>query len=131
MARTNEPGLNSGLPYHDGLDEDTKQALLRAANRDGKPVVVGGIQDVQRYFGEKAVGNEIDIPLPPGETADSVITTAEHDELMEMKSGVPHGEDAENFEDSTVEELKDKLRDRGESVSGTKDELIARLEGRE
>jgi SAP domain len=32
-----------------------------------------------------------------------------------------------DYEDSTVEELRDELRDRDLPVSGTKDELVARL----
>lgn len=33
------------------------------------------------------------------------------------------------YEDRTVEELKESLRDKGLSTSGTKDELVARLRG--
>lgn len=74
-----EPGLNKGLPYHgSGLDEGTKAAIERSLVK-GKPVVVGGVQDYQRDYSERAVDPSDPTTLPPGETADSVVTIAEHD----------------------------------------------------
>lgn len=126
MAISREPGLNSGLPEQDGLDEGTKAALLAAANKSGKGVIVGGIQDVQRYFGELAKDPEVpEIGLPPGEDESSP-TSLEHDALTnpDAQAGAPQ------FDDSyTVEELQDALRERGDTVTGTKQELIDRLNG--
>lgn len=118
------PGLNSGLPEHGkGLDEGTRKAIESSLAR-GKAVVVGGVQDLQRMGSEQAVatGN-----LPPGETADSVLTIAEHDALTN-----PAAEAAATpvFDDSyTVEDLKGELESRGQATSGNKQELIDRLNG--
>lgn len=124
MAITREPGLNSGLPDHDGLDEGTKAALLAAAEKTGKGVIVGGPQDVQKFFGELAKDEgEPTVNMPPGEDESSP-TSMEHDATN------PGGSQAASFDDSyTVDELKEALEARGEPVSGTKQELIDRLNG--
>lgn len=122
-----EPGLNSGLPEHGaGLDPDTKAAMERNANKDGKGVIVGGIGDVQRFFGELAKDeSEPSVPLPRGEDASSP-TSMEHDAIT--ADGATATGTA--FDDSyTVDELKDELEARGEPVSGTKQELLDRLNG--
>lgn len=126
---TREPGLNSGLPDQDGLDEGTRSALLRAAEKTGKPVVVGGVQDMQKFFGEKALDDSEDtVNIPPGETEESVITTAEHDALVSTQAGVPVGE----FSDSnTKDELQAELDRRGIEYgsSDTKADLLDKLNG--
>lgn len=124
MAATREPGLNSGLPDHDGLDEGTKQRLLAAANKSGKGVLVGGTQDVQKFFGELAKdANEPTVNIPPGEDESSP-TSMEHDAIKgDAVTAVGGG-----YDDSyTVDELKDALAAKGEPTSGNKDELIERL----
>jgi hypothetical protein len=78
-------------------------------------------------------------PVDP-DIADS-LTTAEKDWLRSWnrQSEIPgeeapasDGDDADSddadYSDLTLDELKDKLRDRDLPVSGNKDELIARLE---
>ena len=123
MAITKEPGLNSGLPSHgSGLDPDTKAAMERNASKDGKGVIVGGIQDVQQYFAELAKDNsEPAVAMPPGEDESSP-TSLEHDAATTATGTA--------FDDSyTVDELKAELESRGEATSGTKAELIERLNG--
>ena len=123
MAITKEPGLNSGLPSHgSGLDPDTKAAMERNANKDGKGVIVGGTQDVQRYFGELAKdASEPAVTMPPGEDESSP-TSLEH-AAATATTGT-------SFDDSyTVDELKAELESRGEPTSGTKQELLDRLNG--
>ena len=120
-----EPGLNSGLPDQDGLDDGTRAAIERSLTR-GKPVVVGGVQDFQKFFGEKALDDaEETVNLPPGETEESVITTAEHDATTPGS-----GADAAAVsEDNTKEEIQAALDDRGieYNASDTKQELLDRL----
>lgn len=120
MAITREPGLNSGLPDHDGLDEGTRAALLAASEKTGKGVIVGGTQDVQKYFGELAKDDSVsEVNLPPGEDEESP-TSQEHDALTAVTGST--------FDESnTVDELKAELEARGESTSGNKQELLDRL----
>lgn len=118
-----EPGLNSGIPDHDGLDEGTRASIEASLNKEGKGVIVGGIQDVQRFFGELAKDeNEPSVQLPPGEDASSP-TSMEHD----AATGVGTAASAPAFDDSfTVDELKAELEAQGKTTSGTKQELIDR-----
>ena len=121
MASTREPGLNSGLPEQDGLDEGTRQALLNAANKSGKGVLVGGIQDVQKFFGELAKDDsEPAVAMPPGEDEDSP-TSQEHDAATNAAATTSFSEE------NTVAELQAELESRGEPTSGTKAELLDRL----
>lgn len=122
-----ESGLNSGLPDQDGLDDGTRAAIQRTLER-GKPVVVGGVQDFQKFFGEKALDDsEETVNLPPGETSETVITTAEHDAVTPGS-----GPDTAAVDDSnTKEEIQAALDDRGieYNASDTKQELLDRLNG--
>ena len=124
MAISREPGLNSGLPEQDGLDDGTREALSRAANKDGKGVIVGGTQDVQKYFGELAKDDSVpEVNMPPGEDESSP-TSEEHAAAtaVDATSG--------GFsEDNTVAELQAELERRGEPTSGNKQELLERLNG--
>lgn len=119
-----EPGLNSGIPDHDGLDPGTKASIEASLNKEGKGVIVGGIQDVQRFFGELAKDeNEPSVQIPPGEDETSP-TSMEHDALTNTGTAVS----APAFDDSyTVDELKAELEAQDKPTSGTKQELIDRL----
>src|SRR5687767_143632 len=111
MAITRQPGLNSGLPDQDGLDDGTRAAMERNANKDGKGVIVGGTQDVQRFFGELAKDDaEPAVDMPPGEDESSP-TSLEHDAVTATTGTT--------FDDSyTVDDLKAELESRGESTTG-------------
>lgn len=125
---TREFGLNSGIPEGQGLDDNTRAALLRQAEKQGQPVVVGGIQDVQKFFGEKALdSSEETVNVPPGETEESVMTTAENDALTAAATGTAPVVDDSN----TKEEITAALDERGieYNASDTKQELLDRLNG--
>ena len=120
-----EPGLNSGLPQHGrGLDPETKAAMERNANKDGAGVIVGGTQDVQRFFAELAKDpNEPTVNIPPGEDESSP-TSIEHDQATAGGTAT--------FDDTyTKQELQDALDERGVEYnqSDAKDELLAKLNG--
>lgn len=124
MAIARKPGLNSGLPYQDGLDDDTRAALKRNSEKvAGQGVIVGGHQDTQRFFGELAKdAAEPAVEMPPG-TDESNPTSLEHDAATGTGTA-----SAPVFDDSyTVDDLKAALAERDQPTSGTKDELIARL----
>lgn len=122
MAITRQPGLNSGIPDQDGLDDGTRAALEAAASKTGKGVIVGGTQDVQKFFGELAKDDaEPAVNMPPGED-DSSPTSMEHDAATTTGSS--------SYDDTyTVDDLRSALEDRGEATSGNKQELIDRLNG--
>lgn len=126
MASTREPGLNSGLPNQDGLDDGTREALRRNSEKvAGQGVIVGGIQDVQRYFGELAKDDsEPAVTMPPG-TDESNPTSLEHDAATATATA-----SAPEFDDSySKADLQAALDDRGidYTTSETKEELIDRL----
>lgn len=125
---TREGGLNSGLPDHQGLDDDTRSALRRQADKEGKAVVVGGVQDFQKYFGEKALDDSEEIvEVPRGETPDSVMTSQENDELTAAATAGTATVDDSN----TKEEIQAALDEQGidYSSSDTKAELLEKLNG--
>ena len=120
-----EPGLNSGLPEHgSGLDPETKAAIERNANKDGAGVIVGGIQDVQRFFGELAKDeSEPTVNIPPGEDESSP-TSMEHDALTADTAT------SAAFDDSyTKDEIAAELDRRGIDYSSgdTKADLLDKL----
>lgn len=122
---TREPGLNSGIPDNDGLDEGTRAALLAQAEKTGKGVLVGGTQDVQRFFGELAKDDsEETVNMPPGENKESP-TSLEHDATTPGS-----GSDVASVsEDSTKEEIQAALDAQGieYNTSDTKAELLERF----
>jgi hypothetical protein len=69
-------------------------------------------EDVVGEIKVESEESELEVPEPE---------TVTEEELVEDEEGA-------SYEDYTVEELKDILRERELMVSGTKDELIARLE---
>lgn len=135
MAEINQKdNLNQGIPSKTGLDDTARAALQRSLNGKDGGIKVGSFRDLQ--LGLTNVPIE-DRPTPETQSDENLVTVLEHDiatgadtELTRAAGVSPSTSGGEDWSEYTVEELKDELAERGHPVSGTKDELIARLEGK-
>lgn len=131
LAQEARDALNQGLPKHgSGLDEGTRAALDRSLNGKDSGIKVGSFRDLQVGLTDIPVA---DRPPNPNQPEDGLIEINEHiakEEAVIGETGVGGAERATGYDDYTVEELKDELSDKGLAVSGTKQELIDRLNGK-
>ena len=130
MARDNaqekRDNLNRGIPKQSGLDDGTRASLERSLNAGNEGIKVGSFRDLQVGLTDIPVA---DRPLNPTQDPDGVIEINEFmaQEGVDEAAGASGGTD---YDDYTVEELKDELAAQGQPVSGTKQELIDRLNGK-
>ncbi len=131
MADINKnDNLNQGLPNQTGLDEGTRAAMQRALDGGDGGIKVGSFRDLQLGHSAEPLESR---PVNENQDEDNLVTPPEHDAAMGIETqateeaGITVSTGGEDLNDLTVEELKDRLADEGKPVSGTKDELIARL----
>lgn len=129
QAQEARDAVNQGLPKHGaGLDEGTKASLRRALEGKDEGIKVGSFRDLQVGLTDIPVADR-----PARQDESGVIEINEHiakEEALIGETGVGGAELAPNYDDYTVEELKDELAARDLAVSGTKQELIDRLNGK-
>lgn len=128
MARDNaqekRDNMNRGIPRQSGLDDGTRASLERSLNAGNEGIKVGSFRDLQVGLTDVPVE---DRPLNPNQDPEGVI---EINEFIAKEGVDDQGPaTATDYDDYTVEELKDELAAQGKAVSGTKQELIDRLNG--
>jgi hypothetical protein len=128
MATINkDDNLNQGLPENTGLDEGTRAALQRQLDGGDGGIKVGSFRDLQVGLTDTPIE---DRPVNPNQDEEELVTIHEHmasDPATAINEDTADGDDG--YEDMTKEQLQDELASRDMAVSGTKDELIARLRG--
>ena len=121
-AQEKRDNLNRGIPQQSGLDDGTRASLERALNGGDGGVKVGSFRDLQLGLTDTPVE---DRPLNPNQDPDGVITVNEH--IAQEDAAATTTTSDTDYDDYTVEELKDELAAQGKPVSGSKQELIDRL----
>jgi hypothetical protein len=116
--RTFRVERNGNLLFETNLNPADGVYLSSAAETYTASLGAQAPPDIEEVQGEMKVESEAS--EAPDAVADEAVEVTE-EELEADEEGA-------SYEDYTVEELKDILRERELMVSGTKDELIARLE---
>lgn len=120
--------INRGVPAHRGLDDGTKASLRRALEDRDEGIKVGSFRDLQMGLTDTPLE---DRPVNPNQSEEGLVTLPDHVAAEAAVSGTDtSGTDAgvTAYDDSyTLEELRDAAVDKGLATSGTKAELIARL----